>query len=101
PQALEREAAEATRRSVEKQLECAIDVGNDGEQPRESFVTYLRYRLGGFFSGKSPRPPGQDLAAYPSFRALMQSQAPVSLPASPPRAPAPRRHAPRRPPARE
>jgi 5-methyltetrahydropteroyltriglutamate--homocysteine methyltransferase len=98
---LSREAAEATRCSVAKQLECGIDVGNDGEQPRESFVTYLRYRLGGFFSGKSPRPPVQDLAAYPSFRALMQSQARVSLLASPPRARGPVRYADRGPLDRE
>ena len=97
PEALAREAAEATRRSVAKQLECGIDVGNDGEQPRESFVTYLRYRLGGFFSGKSSRPPVKDLAAYPSFRALMQSQARVSLLTSPPRARGPVRYADRGP----
>jgi len=95
--ALEREAAEATRRSVAKQLECGVDVGNDGEQPRESFVTYLRHRLGGVFSGKSLRPPVQDLAAYPSVRALMQSQARVSLLASPPRARGPVRYADRGP----
>jgi 5-methyltetrahydropteroyltriglutamate--homocysteine methyltransferase len=101
PKVLEREAAEATRRSVAKQLECGIDVGNDGEQPRESFVTYLRYRLGGFLSGNSSRPPVQDLAAYPSFRAIVQSQARVSLLASPPRARGPVRYADRSPLDRE
>jgi 5-methyltetrahydropteroyltriglutamate--homocysteine methyltransferase len=101
PGALSRAAAEATRQAVTKQLECGIDVGNDGEQPRESFVTYLRYRLGGFFSGKSARPPVQDLAAYPSFRALMQSQTRVSLLTSPPRARGPVRYADRGPLDRE
>ena len=101
PKALGREAAEATRRSVTKQLECGIDVGNDGEQPRESFVTYLRHRIGGFFSGKSARPPVQDLAAYPGFRALMQSQARVSLLTSPPRARGPVRYTDRGPLDRE
>lgn len=33
---------EATRRAVGRQLECGIDIGNDGEQPRESFFTYVR-----------------------------------------------------------
>jgi len=45
----------------------------------------VRYRLSGF-SGESRRPPVQDIAAYPSFRALMQSQSRVSLLAAPPRA---------------
>src|SRR5262249_1490305 len=85
PEALSRAAADATRHAVARQLECGIDVGNDGEQPRESFVTYVRYRLSGF-SGESKRPPVQDIAAYPGFRALMQSQPRVSLLTAPPRA---------------
>ena len=83
--ALAQTVAEATRKAVARQLECGIDVGNDGEQPRESFVTYVRYRLSGF-SGESKRPPVKDIAAYPSFRALMQSQGRVSLLTAPPRA---------------
>jgi 5-methyltetrahydropteroyltriglutamate--homocysteine methyltransferase len=85
PEALALASAEATRHAVAKQLDCGIDIGNDGEQPRESFVTYVRYRLSGF-SGESKRPPVQDIAAYPSFRALMQSQGRVSLLTAPPRA---------------
>jgi 5-methyltetrahydropteroyltriglutamate--homocysteine methyltransferase len=85
PEALALASAEATRRAVAQQLDCGIDIGNDGEQPRESFVTYVRYRLSGF-SGESKRPPVQDIAAYPSFRALMQSQGRVSLLTAPPRA---------------
>ena len=83
--ALSQAAEQATRRAVAHQLACGIDVGNDGEQPRESFVTYVRYRLSGF-SGESKRPPVKDIAAYPSFRALMQSQGRVSLLTTPPRA---------------
>ena len=83
PGALSEATEQATRRAVERQLACGIDVGNDGEQPRESFVTYVRYRLSGF-SGESRRPPVQDIAAYPSFRALVQGR--VSLLTSPPRA---------------
>jgi 5-methyltetrahydropteroyltriglutamate--homocysteine methyltransferase len=85
PAALSKAAEEATRRAVARQLDCGIDVGNDGEQPRESFVTYVRYRLSGF-SGESQRPAVKDLAAYPSFRALMQSQGRTSLLTAPPRA---------------
>ncbi|MNC92751.1 hypothetical protein D3C83_92330 [compost metagenome] len=53
-------AAKATRRAVAQQLDLGIDVGNDGEQPRESFFTYLRYRMSGF-SGESARPPEKPL----------------------------------------
>ena len=45
--------AAAVRRAVARQLECGIDVGNDGEQPRESFFTYVRGRMSGF-AGASP-----------------------------------------------
>ena len=83
PRELSLAAEDATRRAVAQQLACGIDVGNDGEQPRESFVTYVRYRLSGF-SGQGRRPPVKDIAAYPSFRALMQGR--VSLLTSPPRA---------------
>jgi 5-methyltetrahydropteroyltriglutamate--homocysteine methyltransferase len=81
--ALAEATGRATRRAVEQQLDCGIDVGNDGEQPRESFLTYVRYRLSGF-SGESKRPPVKDIAAYPSFRAMMQGR--VSLLTAPPRA---------------
>jgi 5-methyltetrahydropteroyltriglutamate--homocysteine methyltransferase len=85
PAVLSRTAAQATRRAVERQLECGIDVGNDGEQPRESFFTYLRYRMSGF-SGASARPPVRDLAAFPGVRALVLSQSRPNLVAAPPRA---------------
>ncbi|HVH06566.1 MAG TPA: cobalamin-independent methionine synthase II family protein [Myxococcota bacterium] len=67
--ALERAADAATRDAVAKQLACGIDVGNDGEQPRESFFTHVRERLSGF-GGKSQRPIMRDLVHYPSFLAL-------------------------------
>jgi 5-methyltetrahydropteroyltriglutamate--homocysteine methyltransferase len=85
---------------VAQQLACGVDVGNDGEQPRESFVTYVRDRLSGF-SGESRRPPVQDIAAYPSFRALMQLQNRASLLTAPPRATGEVRHADRAPLERE
>jgi 5-methyltetrahydropteroyltriglutamate--homocysteine methyltransferase len=100
PAELSEATERATRRAVEHQLACGIDVGNDGEQPRESFVTYVRYRLSGF-SGESQRPPVKDIAAYPSFRALAQSQARVSLLAAPPRATGEVRYVDRGPLARE
>jgi 5-methyltetrahydropteroyltriglutamate--homocysteine methyltransferase len=83
--ALSRAAEEATRQAVAHQLACGIDVGNDGEQPRESFVTYVRYRLSGF-AGESKRPPVKDLVRYPGYRELVRSQARPNLLAAPPRA---------------
>ena len=76
---------QATRHAVAQQLACGVDVGNDGEQPRESFFTYVRYRMSGF-DGQSDRPPVQDVTYYPSFRALQQLQPRVNLLAAPPRA---------------
>ncbi|HTT40227.1 MAG TPA: hypothetical protein VMH32_21455, partial [Burkholderiales bacterium] len=85
PAVLDEEVKQATRQAVQRQWECGIDVGNDGEQPRESFFTYVRYRMSGF-GGEGPRPAVQDLATYPSFRELFQIQARPSLHTAPPRA---------------
>ena len=38
----------STRHVIGRQLAAGIDVGNDGEQARESFITYVRERLSGF-----------------------------------------------------
>ena len=70
--------AQATRRAVERQLECGVDIGNDGEQPRESFFTYVQYRMSGF-GGAGQRPPAQDVARYPTFTELFQSYARKTL----------------------
>jgi 5-methyltetrahydropteroyltriglutamate--homocysteine methyltransferase len=59
----------ATRHAVAQQLACGVDVGNDGEQPRESFVTHVRERMSGF-RGKSRRPVMRDLELFTSFLAL-------------------------------
>jgi 5-methyltetrahydropteroyltriglutamate--homocysteine methyltransferase len=56
----------ATRDIIRKQLDCGIDVGNNGEQPRESFFTYVQHRMSGF-GGRSERPRFKDMWAYPSF----------------------------------
>ena len=64
--ALEREIERALRHVVDRQLEVGIDVGNDGEQSRESFFTYVQHRLSGF-AGESDRPVMRDLMTFPSF----------------------------------
>jgi 5-methyltetrahydropteroyltriglutamate--homocysteine methyltransferase len=67
--ALAREVEERTRRAIRGQLEAGIDVGNDGEQGRESFVTYVQHRLSGF-GGESERPVMRDIVQFPSFLQL-------------------------------
>jgi 5-methyltetrahydropteroyltriglutamate--homocysteine methyltransferase len=80
---LEATARDATRRAVERQLACGVDIGNDGEQPREGFFTYVRYRMSGF-GGQGRRPPAKDIASYPSYRELFQGHAGKSLHTAPP-----------------
>ena len=69
-------AAYAARRDViRKQLDVGIDIINDGEQSRESFVMYVRYRLSGL-GGKGTRLDIADIDNYPQFkRALKQQEA--------------------------
>ena len=57
---------DATRRVIENQLEAGIDIGNNGEQARESFFTYVQHRMSGF-GGRSERPIMRDLVEYPTF----------------------------------
>ncbi|MCC6766385.1 MAG: cobalamin-independent methionine synthase II family protein [Deltaproteobacteria bacterium] len=59
----------ATRDVVAKQLAAGIHVGNDGEQPRESFVSYVQHRMSGF-GGAGQRPVMRDITRYPSFLQL-------------------------------
>jgi 5-methyltetrahydropteroyltriglutamate--homocysteine methyltransferase len=64
PAALAAQVTAATDHVVRQQLACGIDVGNDGEQARESFFTYVRTRLSGF-GGRSARPLMRDLVRFP------------------------------------
>ncbi len=64
--ALDALAEEATIQAVRRQAEVGIDVGNNGEQNRESFFTYVQHRMSGF-SGHSGRPLMRDIVHFPSF----------------------------------
>ena len=66
PAELRDAVAEATAGVIASQLEAGIDVGNDGEQARESFVTYVQHRMTGF-GGTSERPLMRDLVEHPDF----------------------------------
>src|SRR3546814_20530027 len=51
---------------IAAQVEAGVDIGNDGEQARESFVTYVAHRMTGF-GGTSQRAMKRDLAEHPDF----------------------------------
>jgi len=65
---------EATRASIRRQAGAGIDVGNNGEQPRDSFFLYLRDRLTGL-GGSWERPTRADVERYPAFKKRWAQQA--------------------------
>src|SRR5215831_809388 len=57
---------------VQKQASAGIDIGNDGEQQRVGFQTYVAQRMSGF-SGESKRRRGRDYEEFPELiEVLMQ-----------------------------
>src|SRR5918911_4749473 len=69
----ERQVADAIHRVVTKQLEVGIDIGNNGEQPRVGFQTYVASRMEGF-GGESARPPSLDVRAFPDYGAMLRAR---------------------------
>ena len=57
---------------IQNQINSGIHIGNNGEQTRESFFSYVRHRMSGF-GGASNRPPFQDMVDYPSWMDLKLS----------------------------
>jgi 5-methyltetrahydropteroyltriglutamate--homocysteine methyltransferase len=70
---IEQIGRDAVREVVAKQREAGIDVGNNGEQQRDSFFLYLRSRLTGL-GGSWTRPTRGDVDAYPEFQKLWARQ---------------------------
>lgn len=68
---LARAGEAATRDVIERQLACGLDIVNDGEVARESFVTYVQHRMTGF-GGKSQRKAMGDLLRYPDYLAQLR-----------------------------
>ncbi|MBI3329511.1 MAG: methionine synthase, partial [Nitrospinae bacterium] len=68
---LQRQVEAAVEMAVRKQLEVGIDIGNDGEQPRVGFSTYVGRRMRGF-GGESHRPPARDVADYPDYGTMLE-----------------------------
>ena len=63
---LARQVETATAYVIRKQVEAGVDVGNDGEQSRVGFQTYVPRCLCGF-GGESKRPPSRDQIEFPSY----------------------------------
>ena len=57
---------EAMDHIVRRQLDCGIDVGNDGEMPRSTFFGYITGRMSGF-GGQSNRRPILDMQRFPKW----------------------------------
>jgi 5-methyltetrahydropteroyltriglutamate--homocysteine methyltransferase len=62
---------EAIAHLVEKQIECGIDVINDGEQGRTDYTVHVLDRLAGF-AGESTPPLGTGDAEFPELAQLLK-----------------------------
>lgn len=60
----------AVRHVVDKQVEAGIDIGNDGEQQRVGFQTYVPARMSGF-GGESKRRRGREFEEFPELVASL------------------------------
>lgn len=69
PDELRDAVARATADVIAAQHAAGIDIGNDGEQARESFFTYVQHRMSGF-GDASQRTLMRDLAEHPDFLEL-------------------------------
>src|SRR5205085_1744780 len=74
PAAIESEGSAAIRQIVDRQIATGLDVIDDGEQSRESFVLYMRHRLTGL-GGVGTRPMHADLDDYPQYQREFQQRA--------------------------
>lgn len=65
----------AVRQIVEKQAKAGIDIGNDGEQQRVGFQTYIPQRMSGF-AGESKRRRGRDYEEFPELVEVLMRRFP-------------------------
>jgi 5-methyltetrahydropteroyltriglutamate--homocysteine methyltransferase len=70
---IDRVGRDAVRAIVAKQHEAGIDIGNNGEQQRDSFFLYLKGRLSGL-GGSWERPSRADVDRYPEFKRMWTEQ---------------------------
>ena len=69
------EMDKAVRHVVEKQIAAGIDIGNDGEQQRVGFQTYVPQRMSGF-AGISKRRRGREFEEFPELVASLMRRFP-------------------------
>ena len=69
------EKDKAVAEIVARQVEAGIDIGNDGEQQRVGFQTYVPQRMSGF-AGESNRPMGRDLIEFPELLEVQKRRFP-------------------------
>ncbi len=70
------EMDKAVRVVVDRQKKAGIDIGNDGEQQRVGFQTYVPQRMTGF-AGISKRRRGQEFEEFPELVALLMRRFPA------------------------
>src|ERR1700683_755025 len=75
PKVLTAEMDKAVRDVVQKQMEAGIDVGNDGEQRRIGFQTYVPQRMSGF-AGVSKRRRGREFEEFPELLTYLPRRCP-------------------------
>jgi 5-methyltetrahydropteroyltriglutamate--homocysteine methyltransferase len=69
------EMDKAVRHVVDKQAAAGIDIGNDGEQQRVGFQTYVPQRMSGF-AGVSKRRRGKEFEEFPELVASLMRRFP-------------------------
>ncbi len=69
------EMERAIRHVVAQQKEAGIDIGNDGEQQRVGFQTYIPQRMSGF-GGESKRRRGREFEEFPELVSYMTRRFP-------------------------
>ena len=69
------EMDKAVRHVVRKQVEAGIHIGNDGEQQRIGFQTYVPQRMSGF-AGVSKRRRGREFEEFPELLAYLMRRFP-------------------------
>ena len=69
------EKDKAVRHVVQAQIDAGIDVGNDGEQGRVGFQTYVPQRMSGF-AGVSKRRRGREFEEFPELLAYLMRRFP-------------------------
>ena len=66
PKRMTDELDRAVGEVVQKQKDAGIDIGNDGEQQRVAFQTYMAARMSGY-GGESKRRVGKDFVEHPDL----------------------------------